>query len=60
MSDKAKAWTKLIALAVSTGGGIGGGAYAGGAKIGYAIVVGVAAAASAVYHALSDSPNKQP
>lgn len=60
MNDKTIAWIKLITVAVSTGCTLGGAAYAGGAKLGYAIVVGIGAASSAVGHALSDSPNKQP
>lgn len=59
MSDKAKAWLKLVTVAISTGCTIGGGAYVGGAKLGYCVVLGVGAAASAIYHSLSDSPNNK-
>ena len=60
MTPKQIAWIKLISLAISTGAAIGGGAYAGGAKLGYCIVIGAGAAASAVYHSLSASPNDAP
>ena len=58
MTPKSQAWLKLITLAVGTGAAIGITSYSGGAKPAVAAVVGLGAAASAVYHALSDSPNQ--
>lgn len=56
-SPRTKSWIVLISIALGTGCAIGGGAYAGGAKPGYCIVLGVGAAASAVGHAVMSSPN---
>ena len=58
MGDKTKAWIKLGTLAVSTGCALGYAAFTSGANPWGAVIVGIGAAASAVYHALSDSPNK--
>ena len=57
MTPKQTAWIRLISIAVSTGATAGAVASMGGAKWPYCLVIGVGAAASAVYHALDASPN---
>lgn len=58
LQPQTKAWIQLIALAIGTGCAIGGTSYAGGCKPWVAAITGFGAAGSAIYHAVSDSPNK--
>ena len=51
-----KAWILLVALVISAGGAVFLTSYAGGSKPWFAVVSGVIAGASSVYHALSKSP----
>ncbi len=60
LDAKTKAWVQLLALAIGTGSAITGTTYAGGCKLWVAILAGLGAAGSAVYHAISDSPNDKP
>ena len=57
VDPKTKAWIQLISLAVGTGSAITGTTYAGGCKLWVAILAGIGSAGSAVFHAVSDSPN---
>lgn len=57
VDPKTKAWIQLISLAVGGGSAITGTTYAGGCKLWVAVFAGLGAAGSAVYHAVSDSPN---
>jgi hypothetical protein len=66
-SPKTKAWILLASLIISGGGAVMLASHEGGASIGWAIVAGLIAGCTNVYHALSDSPkdkstteNKQP
>ena len=60
LDPKTKAWIQLLALAIGTGCAIGGASYAGGCKPWVAVVAGLGAAGSAIFHAVSDSPNDPP
>lgn len=54
---KTKAWILLVSLVTGTGIAAAATAYAGGAKLGWAIAIGIGVAGSNVYHALSASPS---
>lgn len=56
-SSQTKAWILLIALVISTGGGITIATFEGGAKLWVAILAGLATGATNVYHALSPRPS---
>lgn len=60
MNPQTKAWLIVICTAVATGTAVTGGAIAGGCKTSVAILTGVGAGASAVLHALLQSPTDQP
>ncbi len=51
------AWVKLIAITASTGCAATATAFAGGAKVWVAALIGVGVAGTNIYHALSPSPN---
>lgn len=55
-TPQTKAWILLICLVVGTGGGITISTYLGGAKAWIAILAGLAAGGTNVYHALAQSP----
>ncbi len=55
-SEKIKAWIMLITLILFTGIGVGVTSFLGGSHWTIAVLVGVAAGASNVYHALAASP----
>ena len=55
-SPQVKAWLRLITLVVSSGTAIGMGAFLSGSPKSVAIVLGIGAAATNVFHALTDSP----
>lgn len=55
-SPETKAWILLICQVISSGGAIGLTSFLGGAHWAVAIISGVIAAATNVYHALAASP----
>lgn len=55
-SPQTKAWILLICLVLSTGGAITVASYTGGAKLWIAILCGLGAGATNVYHALNTRP----
>lgn len=59
-TPKQKAWIMLVTLVLSTGGGITISTYLGGAKLWIAILAGLAAGGTNVYHSLAASPNDKP
>lgn len=59
MSPETKAWVKLLSLAIGTGTGICVASYSSGAKLWVAILCGLGAAATNVYHAIDDSPKQK-
>lgn len=56
-SPQVRAWLQLIALVLSSGIGVGYGAFLGGASPVAAFICGLGTAATNVYHALAASPN---
>ena len=58
MTPQTKAWIKLVTVAVSTGAAVTTATAAGGCKLWISILTGVGASASAIFHAVSDSPNE--
>lgn len=60
MNTKTKQWMLIITTAISTGGAAAAVASHGGCSLGWAIVAGLVAAASAVGHNLADAPADKP
>lgn len=57
VSQKTKAWVQLLSLAIGTGFGLGITSYSNGCKPIAAAFIGIGAAGSAIYHAVSDPPS---
>jgi len=56
-TPQVKAWILLVTLVLSTGGAITVANYLSGAKLWVAILSGLVAGATNVYHALTDKPS---
>lgn len=55
-SPAVKAWILLVCLVISSGGAVGYTAFLGGSAWPLALIAGVIASATNVYHALAESP----